>query len=222
MCCQPLFDGLVQQIGECDGTITVQFCCITQDHFYYSNRKECGCKPQFVRLYAPQQFEASWRSGDAEDCKSLHGGSIPSEASKLLFQANPLGQRRKAALQPSHQNHCRAAAKASHRRKVNRQNQQAQRQHPNAKHRQKTENTAKNEANTEQHPQDDIARHRKLPPHETYGFHCCCCPCHAEVRNMVLNQAKPSPPTLSVCFARKTDKNPLRMNLPWAIERPIP
>ena len=25
--------------------------------------------------------EASWRSGDAEDCKSLYGGSIPSEAS---------------------------------------------------------------------------------------------------------------------------------------------
>lgn len=24
---------------------------------------------------------ASWRSGDAEDCKSLHAGSIPAEAS---------------------------------------------------------------------------------------------------------------------------------------------
>ena len=26
--------------------------------------------------------EASWRSGDAEDCKSLYPGSIPGEASK--------------------------------------------------------------------------------------------------------------------------------------------
>ena len=27
--------------------------------------------------------EASWRSGYAEDCKSLYGGSIPSEASMI-------------------------------------------------------------------------------------------------------------------------------------------
>ena len=27
------------------------------------------------------QLKASWRSGYAEDCKSLYGGSIPSEAS---------------------------------------------------------------------------------------------------------------------------------------------
>ena len=31
------------------------------------------------------RLEASWRSGYAEDCKSLYGGSIPSEASKNLF-----------------------------------------------------------------------------------------------------------------------------------------
>src|SRR5690606_8652050 len=29
--------------------------------------------------------EASWRSGDAEDCKSLHPGSIPGEASNFRF-----------------------------------------------------------------------------------------------------------------------------------------
>jgi hypothetical protein len=28
---------------------------------------------------------ASWRSGDAEDCKSLHPGSIPGEASKRFL-----------------------------------------------------------------------------------------------------------------------------------------
>jgi hypothetical protein len=28
--------------------------------------------------------EARWRSGDAEDCKSLHAGSIPARASKIL------------------------------------------------------------------------------------------------------------------------------------------
>ena len=30
-----------------------------------------------------QTATASWRSGYAEDCKSLYGGSIPSEASNL-------------------------------------------------------------------------------------------------------------------------------------------
>lgn len=34
--------------------------------------------------------EASWRSGYAEDCKSLHPGSIPGEASILPDQINPL------------------------------------------------------------------------------------------------------------------------------------
>ncbi len=29
-------------------------------------------------------LKASWRSGYAEDCKSLYGGSIPSEASRFL------------------------------------------------------------------------------------------------------------------------------------------
>ena len=32
---------------------------------------------------------ASWRSGDAEDCKSSHPGSIPGEASKIRFRQNP-------------------------------------------------------------------------------------------------------------------------------------
>ena len=32
-------------------------------------------------------LEASWRSGYAEDCKSLHAGSIPGEASKLPMTA---------------------------------------------------------------------------------------------------------------------------------------
>ncbi len=31
--------------------------------------------------FASKAFEASWRSGYAEDCKSLHPGSIPGEAS---------------------------------------------------------------------------------------------------------------------------------------------
>jgi hypothetical protein len=31
----------------------------------------------------PNRREASWRSGDAEDCKSLHPGSIPGEASRI-------------------------------------------------------------------------------------------------------------------------------------------
>ncbi len=32
--------------------------------------------------------EASWRSGDAEDCKSLHPGSIPGEASIIFSPTN--------------------------------------------------------------------------------------------------------------------------------------
>ena len=33
--------------------------------------------------------EASWRSGYAEDCKSLYGGSIPSEASRFPRGLSP-------------------------------------------------------------------------------------------------------------------------------------
>ena len=34
-------------------------------------------------------YEASWRSGYAEDCKSLHPGSIPGEASKTAYAVLP-------------------------------------------------------------------------------------------------------------------------------------
>jgi protein-L-isoaspartate(D-aspartate) O-methyltransferase len=37
----------------------------------------------------PRQMVASWRNGYAEDCKSLHPGSIPGEASNLWCQALP-------------------------------------------------------------------------------------------------------------------------------------
>ncbi len=35
--------------------------------------------------------EASWRSGYAEDCKSLYGGSIPSEASNFFNEIKEIG-----------------------------------------------------------------------------------------------------------------------------------
>ena len=43
--------------------------------------------------------EASWRSGYAEDCKSLHPGSIPGEASKanVLLSVTLLRRSLKAA-----------------------------------------------------------------------------------------------------------------------------
>ncbi len=45
------------------------------------------CIGMILRLFAsrpvPDRHEASWRSGYAEDCKSLHPGSIPGEASKI-------------------------------------------------------------------------------------------------------------------------------------------
>ena len=45
-----------------------------------------ACRPRYPlltgRVYVSSS-KASWRSGYAEDCKSLHPGSIPGEASKL-------------------------------------------------------------------------------------------------------------------------------------------
>jgi hypothetical protein len=39
--------------------------------------------------YTRRSYEASWRNGYAEDCKSLNGGSIPSEASNF-FKSAPI------------------------------------------------------------------------------------------------------------------------------------
>ena len=36
-----------------------------------------------IDVAARRRRKASWRSGYAEDCKSLHPGSIPGEASKI-------------------------------------------------------------------------------------------------------------------------------------------
>ena len=41
--------------------------------------------------------EASWRSGYAEDCKSLHPGSIPGEASKISLKSFILAALQSAA-----------------------------------------------------------------------------------------------------------------------------
>ena len=41
--------------------------------------------PKVMQLRGPCHTEARWRSGYAEDCKSLHAGSIPARASKILF-----------------------------------------------------------------------------------------------------------------------------------------
>jgi hypothetical protein len=46
-----------------------------------------GVPPRRTHIAAA---EASWRSGYAEDCKSLHPGSIPGEASNFSPQINPL------------------------------------------------------------------------------------------------------------------------------------
>ena len=50
------------------------------------------CEPSVNRsaLFA-ESDEASWRSGYAEDCKSLHPGSIPGEASTFDLR-NEFGQ----------------------------------------------------------------------------------------------------------------------------------
>ncbi len=45
-----------------------------------------------TQLRASHASEARWRSGDAEDCKSLHPGSIPGRAS--TFQLRACRQRR--------------------------------------------------------------------------------------------------------------------------------
>jgi hypothetical protein len=45
----------------------------------------CPCKVAGALL--TDSDEASWRSGYAEDCKSLHPGSIPGEASIVIVLA---------------------------------------------------------------------------------------------------------------------------------------
>ena len=45
--------------------------------------------------------EARWRSGDAEDCKSLHAGSIPARASTSLYMANFLDRPRRRRIAAS-------------------------------------------------------------------------------------------------------------------------
>ena len=40
-----------------------------------------------THLRPPQRIEARWRSGDVEDCKSSHPGSIPGRASNFSVQA---------------------------------------------------------------------------------------------------------------------------------------
>ena len=46
-----------------------------------SLHEEVVVSPEAIH-YKPRP-KASWRSGYAEDCKSLHPGSIPGEASKI-------------------------------------------------------------------------------------------------------------------------------------------
>ena len=56
-----------------------------------SGDEHAPCAASILRLFASRpvidRHEASWRSGYAEDCKSLHPGSIPGEASipNLLY-----------------------------------------------------------------------------------------------------------------------------------------
>ena len=45
-----------------------------------------------LKAHRPAGYEASWRSGYAEDCKSSYGGSIPSEASNFQHTALLGGQ----------------------------------------------------------------------------------------------------------------------------------
>src|SRR3546814_13639640 len=48
----------------------------------------CGRETKPLGALSPRfpASEARWRSGYAEDCKSLHAGSIPARASKLVPQ----------------------------------------------------------------------------------------------------------------------------------------
>src|SRR3569623_463101 len=50
--------------------------------------------PRDAQSPAPCRIEARWRSGDAEDCKSLHPGSIPGRASSDF--ALPVNSERRA------------------------------------------------------------------------------------------------------------------------------
>ena len=50
-------------------------------------------KALFRHLGVTQVREASWRSGDVEDCKSSHPGSIPGEASNSLDPIDMVSRR---------------------------------------------------------------------------------------------------------------------------------
>ena len=49
-----------------------------------------------THLRPPQRIEARWRSGDVEDCKSSHPGSIPGRASNLYIIGTTVERLRRA------------------------------------------------------------------------------------------------------------------------------
>jgi hypothetical protein len=117
--------------------------------------------------------EASWRSGYAEDCKSLHPGSIPGEASKFssssylssryprVYAADPrtdLGSGLPVDilfaplaplwLSPAHEE---ASAHPANPRNVLREYEKAERDHPEAEDRQEAEASAGDKRAAESH-----------------------------------------------------------------------
>src|SRR5262249_40304940 len=69
-------------------------CGKNHSHFLLDRRAELATK-------AALAFPARWRSGYAEDCKSLHAGSIPARAS-ISMHAVTRGQgRKRSGLDPS-------------------------------------------------------------------------------------------------------------------------
>jgi hypothetical protein len=123
-------------------------------------------------------FEASWRSGYVEDCKSSHPSSILGEASNFPLTRVPQGpdadalrQRWPAADHVNPHFHRGAAAEAAHHRKIDGQDEQPERQHPEPQHRQKPQKSAQAHDHAENEPQDGVRRNGNAAAEEPDVVH---------------------------------------------------
>lgn len=80
--CKPF---ATQHAGKSSSWARAAFSLWLSCRFRLRTRPPCGYRRRYGDHARVISRKASWRSGYAEDCKSLHPGSIPGEASKLFF-----------------------------------------------------------------------------------------------------------------------------------------
>ncbi len=108
---------------------------------------------------------ASWRSGYAEDCKSLHPGSIPGEASTFPPPSRSFRRHQGVEARPATRDgHGHAPAGSAHPRAVDGQDHESYGQHPDAEDRQEAEDAACDEGPAEHLTAQRRARQAVGPP----------------------------------------------------------